>query len=67
MGDRYEKTTAGRAEVRLKTLSLPRHQRNLLLLIQPDRPASDWLAQVNGCAAANLARLQELEIGRAHV
>ncbi|MBP6898536.1 MAG: hypothetical protein KBC73_00540 [Burkholderiaceae bacterium] len=44
----HAKTEAGRAEVRARALPLSRSARNLLLIIEPARPAADWLAMVNG-------------------
>jgi hypothetical protein len=61
MGDhRFVRTPAGQAEIQARALNLPRHQRNLLLVVQPDRPGEDWLAQVRGCTAEDLSRLLAL-------
>ena len=57
MHTRFVRTTAGQNEIRSRTLGLPRHQRNLLLVISPDKPADFWLDQVKGCAQDDLQQL----------
>lgn len=57
MHTRFVRTTAGQNEIRSRTLGLPRHQRNLLLVISPDKPAGFWLDQVKGCAQDDLQQL----------
>jgi hypothetical protein len=57
MHTRFVRTTAGQNEIRSRTLGLPRHQRNLLLVISPDKPAGFWLEQVKGCAQDDLRQL----------
>ncbi|MBQ0933407.1 hypothetical protein KAK07_09385 [Ideonella sp. 4Y16] len=59
MQTRFVRTTAGQDEIRSRTLGLPRHQRNLLLVISPDKPAGFWLSQVKGCEADDLRQLVE--------
>lgn len=54
---RYAKTDAGRTEVRARALALTRQARNLLLIIEPGRPAADWLAMVQGCGLGELQAL----------
>lgn len=54
---RYEKTDAGRAEIRNRALVSARTARNLLLVITPDKPASQWLAMVQGAGGADLQQL----------
>jgi hypothetical protein len=57
MHTRFVRTTAGQNEIRTRTLGLPRHQRNLLLVISPDKPAGFWLTQVKGCEPQDLQLL----------
>lgn len=57
MSQRYAKTEAGRAEIKSSTRKLPRSARNLLLIIDGSRPASDWTQLVHGASEADLARL----------
>lgn len=57
MQARFVRTTAGQNEIRSRALGLPRHQRNLLLVITPDKPAGFWLEQVKGCAQVDLQQL----------
>jgi hypothetical protein len=54
---RYEKTEAGRAEIKLRALVNARVARNLLLVISPDKRAADWLGLVQGATAADLELL----------
>ncbi|MDT7833982.1 hypothetical protein [Aquabacterium sp. OR-4] len=56
-GARYAKTDAGHAEVRGRTLTLSRGARNLLLIIEPGRPAAAWMAMVQGCGPEALRTL----------
>lgn len=56
-GARYAKTEAGRAEVRGRALALSRPARNLLLIIEPGRPADAWMAMVQGCGRDELRAL----------
>lgn len=58
LDDRYQKTEAGRAEIKARSLpALSRSGRNLLLMIDATRTAREWLAMVQGAAAADLALL----------
>lgn len=54
---RYARTDAGRAEVQQRRLPLSRTARNLLLIIDPGRPAADWLGLVQGAQPADLLAL----------
>ena len=54
MNARYSKTEAGRNEIRARALPLPRTARNLLLIIDGSRAASEWLGLVHGAAEADL-------------
>lgn len=56
---RYAKTEAGRSEIRLRALSLSRPARNLLLIIDPSRPAAEWLGLVQGSDRAALQALHD--------
>ncbi|MFG6447705.1 hypothetical protein ACG0Z6_05540 [Roseateles sp. BYS180W] len=57
---RYEKTEAGRQEIRQRQLVASRATRTLLLLITPEKPAAQWLGLVQGAQAQDLAQLLEL-------
>ena len=58
LDDRYQKTEAGRAEIKDRSLAeLSRGGRNLLLMIDATRTAREWLAMVRGSAEADLALL----------
>jgi hypothetical protein len=57
MHTRFVRTPAGQNEIRSRALGLPRHQRNLLLVISPDKPAGFWLDQVKGCEPDDLQQL----------
>lgn len=59
MHTRFVRTPAGQNEIRSRALGLPRHQRNLLLVISPDKPAGFWLDQVKGCEPGDLQQLVE--------
>jgi len=54
---RFAKTAAGQAEIRLRARGLPRPVRNLLLIINATEPAAHWLAQVQGCNEDDLIHL----------
>lgn len=56
---RYRKTEAGRAEIRERRLPLTRPARNLLLIIDDTRRASQWQAMVAGVALADLEAMVE--------
>lgn len=55
----YQKTEAGRAEIKARALPLSRSARNLLLVIDAGKPARQWLSLVQGVAEADLAYLLE--------
>lgn len=59
MAERFVRTDAGRREIRERRHSLSRAARNLLLVIDASKPASDWLALVAGSTAADLAQLHD--------
>ena len=51
------KTEAGRREITERRLMLSRPARNLLLIIDAQRSAGQWLAMVQGCGPAELQQL----------
>lgn len=51
------KTEAGRREITERRLTLSRSARNLLLIIDAQRSAGQWLALVQGCGPAELQQL----------
>ncbi|MBV8603560.1 MAG: hypothetical protein JO224_02635 [Pelomonas sp.] len=55
----YQKTEAGRAEIRQRALPLSRSARNLLLMLDASRSARGWLAMVHGSTEADLDYLIE--------
>lgn len=55
----YQKTDAGRAEIKTRALSLSRSARNLLLVIDGSKTAQSWLGLVNGCSEADMFFLLE--------
>jgi len=57
MADRFQKTDAGRDEIRARAHDLSRPARTLLLIIDASKTGDEWLAMVNGVVAADLARL----------
>lgn len=54
---RYQKTPAGRDEIRKRSQELPRPARNLLLIIDDTREGAEWVGLVNGATQADLDRL----------
>jgi hypothetical protein len=56
---RFAKSEAGRAEIKSSTHKLPRSARNLLLIIDGTRPASDWTQLIHGASEADLKLLLE--------
>jgi hypothetical protein len=54
---RYEKTDAGRTEIKQRALVNARVARNLLLVISPEKSAADWLGLVQGAGVADLELL----------
>lgn len=59
MSFRCARTPEGQAEIQARRLDLSRPVRNLLLVITPDRPAMEWVAQIKGCTAEDLEQLVE--------
>lgn len=57
MSVRLQKTEAGREAIRRRDGELSRAARNLLLILDPSRPAEAWLAAVAGAQPADLERL----------
>jgi hypothetical protein len=55
----YSKTEAGRAEIRARTLPLSRTARNLLLVLDATKAASDWLRLVAGANEADFEMLRQ--------
>ncbi|KQV50570.1 hypothetical protein ASC95_14500 [Pelomonas sp. Root1217] len=55
----YSKTDAGRAEIRARTLPLSRTARNLLLVLDASKAASDWLRLVAGASEADFEMLHQ--------
>jgi len=50
----YQKTEAGRAEIKARSLPLSRSARNLLLMLDGTRSARVWLEMVRGTTEADL-------------
>ena len=59
MGACFTKTELGRQELRARSLPLSRTARNLLFVIDPVRPAAEWLSMVQGATAEDLQNLQD--------
>jgi hypothetical protein len=59
MDPRYVRTSLGQTEIQQRTMSLSRPVRNLLLVINADKPVSYWLEQVRGCTPEDLQGLVE--------
>lgn len=59
LAQRFAKTEAGRLEIRQRAMPLLRPARNLLLIIDPSRSASEWMGVVQGCDRAALQVLQD--------
>jgi hypothetical protein len=57
MDHRFAKSDAGRQEIKAKSRSLSRTARNLLLIIDATRGASDWMQLVHGATEADLRQL----------
>ncbi len=55
----YAKTDAGRAEIRARALPLSRTARNLLLVLDASKAASDWLRLVAGATEADFEMLRQ--------
>lgn len=60
MSSRYVRTPAGQVEIQARAHQLSRPLRNLLLVINDSRPIEEWLAGVNGVAAADVGLLKDL-------
>jgi len=56
----YQKTDAGRAEMKVRQLISARAARNLLLVIDPSKSARQWLGLVQGSTEADVRQLLEL-------
>lgn len=59
MTQRLAKTEAGRNEIKSSARKLPRSARNLLLIIDGSRPASDWVQLIHGATESDLALLRK--------
>ncbi|UXH78143.1 hypothetical protein [Roseateles amylovorans] len=55
--ERYEKSEAGRAEIKSRSLVQARVARNLLLVIDATRTGEEWLGMVQGATPADLELL----------
>ena len=55
----HSKTEAGRAEIRARTLPLSRTARNVLLVLDASKPASEWLRLVAGASEADFETLRQ--------
>jgi hypothetical protein len=60
MSSRYVRTPAGQVEIQARAHQLSRPVRNLLLVINDSRTIDEWLASVNGVAAADVGMLKDL-------
>ena len=60
--ERYEKTEAGRAEIKVRTLVQARVARNLLLVIDASKTGGDWVAVVQGAAPTDLELLVQHQL-----
>lgn len=58
----YQKTEAGRAEIKSRTLALSRVARNLLLVLDASKTARQWLALVQGASEADFELLRQHEL-----
>lgn len=58
MSSRYLRTAAGQAEIQARSRPLSRPVRNLLLVVNDSRTIDDWLVQVHGVTAADVAMLR---------
>ncbi len=54
---RYQKTDAGRAEIRTRALALPRVARSLLLIMDERQTAAAWVQCLEGSTADDVQRL----------
>ena len=53
MTHRFAKTERGRAEIANRGAKLPRSARNLLLIIDGSRAASNWVELIHGATSAD--------------
>ena len=60
--ERYEKTEAGRAEIKVRTLVQARVARNLLLVIDASKTGGDWVGVVQGAAPTDLELLVQHQL-----
>lgn len=58
MSSRFVRTPAGQAEIQARVFKLSRPVRNLLLVINDSRSIDDWLVQVHGITADDVAMLR---------
>ncbi|HLO94735.1 MAG TPA: hypothetical protein VK195_10480, partial [Burkholderiaceae bacterium] len=61
----YQKTEAGRAEMKVRQLVNARAARNLLLVIDASKSARQWLGLVQGSTEADVQQLLDLGLIRA--
>lgn len=57
--DAFQRTEAGRTEVKAHQVAMTRPARNLLMVIDGSCPAKDWVGKVHGSTEADLALLVE--------
>jgi hypothetical protein len=57
MANRFSKTESGRAEIASKGGKLPRTARNLLLIIDGTRAATNWIELIHGATVADIELL----------
>jgi hypothetical protein len=60
--DRFNKTDAGRQEIRDRLYSLTRTARNLLLILDDTKPALEWLTLIQGASADDLQDLMNASL-----
>lgn len=60
--ERYEKTEAGRAEIKSRALVQARVARNLLLVIDAGKTGGEWVGLVQGAVPADLELLLQHEL-----
>jgi len=58
----YQKTEAGRAEIKSRALALSRVARNLLLVLDASKTARQWLALVQGATESDFELLLQHEL-----
>ncbi len=63
--ERYEKTEAGRSEIKSRALVQARVARNLLLVIDASKTGGEWLAMVQGAAPGDLELLVQHRLVKA--